>query len=301
MRRIVIFCSVVLVSFAYSCKKEAIPKNSDSDKDTNGTTVNPPDNNQTGTGNKTDTTTTVDPPNIGLNITEGSKLWSVTGNQGITNDGTYYYVTDSYTLTKRRMSDNAIVMTKPNPAGGHKVGGIFYVASEDVLFTVSGTYEPPFETHFYIIDKNTLEDIYHKELTPYTHYGVNAIAVFNNKIYIGETAAGTSDVTKQWYEFDLNANFIQSVFSDVSHGGENDYQNATVVGDKIYATDHVGYIHVFSVLKNGKFKRVAKVYTTNFYREGLTLISGNHFVVYRNTAPTGIYKVDIDETALAIP
>ena len=206
-------------------------------------------------------------------VTKGTVLRS-SSNQGITNDGTYYYVSASHNLIeKRKMSDYSLVDSNVLT---NQLGGVFYDSIADVIYTVGGTYNPPYSCLLSKINKTTLAIDTQYDITSSCTAGVNAVVRYNDSIYVGETAVGQDTNPKHWYEFTLTGNFVKTVYSVASVAGRNDFQDATVFDDKIFATDHEGYLQIFTVNDAGLFVKIYDV--CDELDEGITYISGTKFV-----------------------
>lgn len=189
-------------------------------------------------------------------------------NQGITNDGKYLYVSpDHHTIEKRNISDFKLIASATYP---DKIGGLFYDSVRDEILTCSGQYTTGGAAFINRIDKNTLSEIASINISKHTKHGVNAIVRIGNKIYVGETAVNYDTEPKHWYSFDLDFNFIESVFSHPSSRGSYDWQDATMFDGKIFATDHNGVVYAFCILADGQLSIIGNHDSSGNYFEGIT-------------------------------
>ncbi len=193
-------------------------------------------------------------------------------NQGITNDGKYLYISpDHHTIEKRNISDFELIESATYP---DKIGGLFYDSESDEILTCSGEYKTDGDAFISRINKNTLSIIETIDISKYTRHGVNAIVRLRDKIYVGETAVRDEAEPKSWYSFDLNFNFIESVYSHSTTAGSYDWQDATVYNGQIYATDHNGFVYAFCVLPNGQLSPIGNHDSSGKYFEGITNVDG---------------------------
>lgn len=189
-------------------------------------------------------------------------------NQGITNDGKYLYISpDHHTIEKRNLIDFELIESATYP---DKIGGLFYDSESDEILTCSGQYKTDGDAFITRINKNTLSIIETIDISKYTNHGVNAIVRLGNKFYVGETAVSDEEKPKSWYSFDLDFNFIESVYSHATTAGSYDWQDATVYDDLIVATDHNGVVFAFCVLSNGQLSPIGKYDSSRKYYEGIT-------------------------------
>lgn len=226
-------------------------------------------------------------------VTTGASLWGAGDSQGLTTDGQYYFHSGAHFIEKRAISDpSTIVQTKANPAAGYKIGGLFYDAKDNVILVMGGTYEAPYETHFFRINPADLSDIMTVDVTPYSDWGCNAICRLNDFIYVGETAAAENGL-KRILQFDVNMNFIQYAFAEFSNDGANDYQDMEVVNGLIYCTDHTGHVCIFKPKPDGRLDRIGRVETPYSY-EGICKIPGDNTFIMRSVSPVAaIYPVTL--------
>lgn len=197
-------------------------------------------------------------------------------NQGITTDGGYlYFSPDHHTIEKRKSSDFELILSATYP---DKIGGLFYDSASDEVLTCSGQYKTGGDAFITRINKNTLSIIETIDISEYTRHGVNAIVRLGDKFYVGETAVRDEAEPKSWYTFDLDFNFIESVYSHSTTAGSYDWQDATVYKDLIYATDHNGFIFAFSVLPSGQLSPVGVHDSSGKYFEGITNVNGLFYI-----------------------
>lgn len=200
-------------------------------------------------------------------------------NQGITNDGVYYYVSpDHHTIEKRKMSNFDLIKSATYP---DKIGGLFFDYDADEILTCSGQYETGGDAFVSRINKNTLQITETIDISKHTRHGVNAIVRLGNKYYVGETAVGDDAEPKSWFSFDQHFDFIETVYSHQSQKGSYDWQDATVYNGKIIATDHNGFVFAFCVLPNGQLSALGKYDSSGRYYEGIT-IKENRFYIWKS-------------------
>lgn len=193
-------------------------------------------------------------------------------NQGITNDGRFLYVSpDHHTIEKRDIRTFALMESATHK---DKIGGLYYDAKRDEILTCSGQYITGGKAFISRINKNNLSQIEHIDISAYTHHGVNAIVRTGNNIYVGETAVGHDSLKKSWYRFDQDFNFKGTVYSHTTEKGSYDWQDATVYKGIIYATDHNGFVHAFSILKDGQLVSLGSHDSLRKYAEGITQKNG---------------------------
>lgn len=224
-----------------------------------------------------------------IEIIEGNKLWDAQTNQGLTNDGVHYYVSNTHSyIEKRRISDHKIVLTN---FFSDKYGGMFYDVDNNEILTAAGVYKWPYKAYVNRINPIDLSSIEEIDLSEHFKHSINAIFKINNIIYIGETAVGFDSYPKKWVAFDSDFNYIKDVYSSISNNGINDWQDATVYNGRIYTTDHNGFINVFKINDDGLFKLIS-IYDSNSYNhQGISHINGN-FKLHKNN--DGIYEVKIN-------
>lgn len=200
-------------------------------------------------------------------------------NQGITNDGKFLYISpDHHTIEKRSLSDFKLISSATYP---DKIGGLFYDSESDEVLTCSGQYKTGGDAFISRINKNTLQLTETIDISKYTNHGVNAIVRLGDKFYVGETAVRDEAEPKSWYSFDLAFNYIEPVFSHSTSAGSYDWQDATVFEDLIYATDHNGFVFVFSVLPNGQLSPLGIHDSSGKYFEGITSVD-NLFLIWKH-------------------
>jgi hypothetical protein len=193
-------------------------------------------------------------------------------NQGITNDGRFLYISpDHHTIEKRDIRTFALLESATHK---NRIGGLYYDAKRDEILTCSGEYITGGKAFISRINKNNLSQIEHIDISKYTHHGINAIVRTGNNIYVGETAVGHDSLKKSWYRFDQNFNFKGTVYSHTGEKGSYDWQDATVYKGIIYATDHNGFVHAFSILKDGQLVSLGSHDSLRKYAEGITQKNG---------------------------
>jgi hypothetical protein len=222
-------------------------------------------------------------------IIEGEKLWDSKTNQGLTNDETYYYVSNTHSdIEKRKKNDHSITLTNRLK---DKYGGLFFDKETNEILTAAGVYKLPYKAYVNKLNKNDLSSTHEVDLSAYFNHGINAIVKLNGIIYIGETAVEYDSLPKKWVSFDSNFNYIQDVYSSTSYKGINDWQDATVHNNKIYATDHYGFINIFTIKKDGKFN-LESIYNSNKnYHQGITFSNG---IFKLHKSNYGVYNIKID-------
>jgi hypothetical protein len=202
---------------------------------------------------------------------------TVTTNQGLTNNGEYYYAApDHSTIQKRSLVDYSLISSNTIT---DKIGGLFYDSVRDEILTCSGVYQTGGSAYITRINKTTLAEIATIDISAYTGHGVNAIVRLNNKIYVGETAVGYDTNPKKWFSFDSDFNYIGEVYSHATNGGLYDWQDATVYDGVIYATDHDGYIYGFAIDADGNFVNTGVYNSSGKYYEGITVV-GTKFIIW---------------------
>jgi hypothetical protein len=226
---------------------------------------------------------------VNKEIIEGEKLWDTKTNQGLTNDGTHYYVSKTHSdIEKRKIIDHSITLTNNLK---DKYGGIFFDKETNEILTAAGVYKWPYKAYVNKLNKNDLSSTLEIDLSAYFNHGINAIVKLNGIIYIGETAVEYDSLPKKWASFDSNFNYIQDVYSSTSEKGINDWQDATIHNNKIYATDHYGFINIFTIKKDGKFN-LESIYNSNKnYHQGITFSNG---IFKLHKSNDGVYNIKID-------
>lgn len=220
----------------------------------------------------------------------GTFFSPVPRNQGFTHDGKFWYISpDHSTIEKRRLDDFELIESVTHP---DKIGGLFYDPIRDEILTCSGEYQWGGKAFISRINKDNLEKIEHIDISAHTKQGVNAIVRLGNKIYVGETAVGSSNKPKSWYEFDTDFNFVDTVYTHITDKGEYDWQDATVIGKTIYATDHEGFVYAFRAGRNGKLTSSDRYDSSRKYAEGITRID-NRFYIWKKG--TGIVTAELKE------
>lgn len=220
----------------------------------------------------------------------GTFFSPVPRNQGFTHDGKYWYISpDHSTIEKRRLDDFELIESATHP---DKIGGLFYDPIRDEILTCSGEYKWGGKAFISRINKDNLEEIEHIDISAHTKQGVNAIVRLGDKIYVGETAVGSSNKPKSWYEFDMDFNFVDTVYTHITNKGEYDWQDATVIGETIYATDHEGFVYAFHVARDGKLISSDRYDSSGGYMEGITQ-KNNQFYIWKKG--TGIVTAELKE------